>query len=123
MGLKALIQSATATAFNALDDLPVTGTASYKNQKIFDSATQTNNWTYNTDSCEIIQYDFTAEEKLSEGVSEHDSKFLIQRSELTQDIEDYELIVVGSETWDIQNILLKESSESVVIYHVRLENV
>ena len=122
MGLKSLIQSATATAFTVLDDLPVTGSAKYKSTKVFDVNTQTNNWVYASDTCSIIQYDFTAQEKLIEGVSEHDNKFLIQRSELTQAIENYESIVVGSQTWDIESILLKESSESIVVFHMRLEN-
>lgn len=122
MGLKALIQSATNVAFSALGDLPVSATVKYKTTKTFDPATQKNAWIYGSDTCSVIQYDFNSQEKLNEGVNESDTKILIQVAELTQAVEDYEIIIIGSKTWDIEKILLTESSESVVIYHGRLSN-
>ena len=123
MSLAAAINNAVGSAFIALGDLVVSGDATYQTTKIFNSETQTNEYNYVADTIDkIVQFDFTSQEKLNEGVNDNDYKFLIQLSELTQNVEDYKFITVGSKIWDIESIILKESSSSVVVYHMRLRN-
>lgn len=122
MSLATAINNAVSSAFTAIDDLKVSGTATYNTLKVFDRVTQTNEYNDVSDTIDIVQYEFTSTEKLSEGINDTDEKFLIQLSDLTQDIEDYKKITVGSKVWDIEGIVLKESSNSVVVYHMRLHN-
>jgi hypothetical protein len=122
MGLMTTIQNATGAAFKAIGDLKVTGNAVYQSVKVFDPNKQKNNYVEKSDTCELVQYDFEASEKLTAGVLDNDYKFLIQRAELTQPIENYKTITIGSEVWDIEGIILKESSQSIVVYHMRLSN-
>ncbi len=120
MSLAIAINNAVGSVFTAIDDLKVSGSAVYKGIKVFNVNTQKNEYNYLSETIDIVQYDFTSQEKLNEGVNDNDYKFLIQISDLTQDIEDYQYINVGSKKWDIEKIILKESSNSVVIYHMRL---
>ena len=122
MSLAAAINNAVGSAFIAIDDLKISGSATYRTLKVNDIKTHKTSYNYASDTVDIVQYDFTSQEKLDEGVNENDYKFLIQISELTQGIEDYKSIKVGSNVWDIEGIILRESSNSVVVYHMRLEN-
>ena len=120
MSLATAIQNAVGSAFIAIDDLKISGSATYRTLKVNDVKTQKITYNNLSDTINIVQYDFTSNEKLDEGVNDNDYKFLIQISELTQDIEDYKSIKVGSKVWDIHSIILRESSNSVVTYHMRL---
>lgn len=122
MSLATAINNAVSSAFTAIDDLKISGIATYATAEVRDVNTQTYTSNKSSDIVNIVQYDFSAQEKADKNIMANDYKFLIQISELTQDVEDYVFIQIGVKKWSIKDIILKESSDSVVVYHMRLQD-
>ena len=122
MSLATAINNAVSSAFTAIDDLKVSAVATYATLEVRDVNTQTYSSNKSSDVVNVVQYDFTATEKQDANIMVNDYKFLIQVSELTQDIEDYVSIQIGVKKWLVKDIILRESSDSVVVYHMRLQD-
>lgn len=122
MSLADLANELTAVAFDIAQSFEVSGSINYITGSIRDTNTQKNSIVYAFDTVDIVKYDFNLNEKLGEGINNSDQKLLIQRSQLTQDVEDYKTLDMGSEHWTLERILIKESSNSIVVWHARLKH-
>lgn len=120
MSLVTAINNAVSSAFVSIDDLKTSGVATYIISGIRDTENLTSLNTVGTDTVNIVQHDFTSMEKDKSNVRKDDVKFLIQISELTQNLKVYDFITVGSKKWNIESTILTEASDSVVIWHMRL---
>ena len=120
MSLATAINNAVGSAFTAIDDLKTSGVATYIVSGVRDTENLTSLNTVGTDTVNIVQHDFTSMEKDKSNVRKDDVKFLIQISELTQNLKVYDFITVGSKKWNIESTILTEASDSIVIWHMRL---
>lgn len=122
MSLAGVLQDAVGAAFDAVDDVKVTGVIKATTGSTYDPATQTRTGgTVTSDTVELIKYDFKHSQIDGDRIRHGDSQFMAQASELTLDYRAYDEIMENSKTWRIINAE-GIPGDPAYIFHVRLSN-